>query len=470
MDRWQQDRHDTAERTDGDPANGVGFALPGKEGLPQRVVHGGWIIRTPDLLLNAGFGDGRPRRGEFHLRVHDGHPDRRGPRSARWLARAARTGSRELPQMPPRASGLLVRTPVQDPSGLLPSGVGLAVMGGRSASVAAAMIGWTLARSGRDPTVLLGRSAKQLGGWARLGAGRHLVLDATAGFAFASAACAQLAPSLAVLLEDADQTDPGAGAAAEAAIWKSLVESLPEEGLVLAHAGSTVARQTAANRGRAVQWLALERGSDWWGADLREDRGRYRFRAFWHGRFVTELRLRVPGRRNVLCALAAVASCSRLEVPPAEIQQSLEEFTGVSGEFESRGSYRGVTLIADAGIDPAAVGDALRLARSVFGKRRLWAVLDAPAVDGDGGVKEHHAAALAPADEVLLVGKGDSTAPVEPLAATGIRGRRVAGLDAAIMELDRNLEPGDVLVTLGAGDVGTISDVFIRRLWRDRPG
>ena len=50
----------------------------------------------------------------------------------------------------------------------------------------------------------------------------------------------------------------------------------------------------------------------------------------------------------------------------------------------------------------------------------------------------------------------------------GVRG--AATLDDAILELDRHLEPGDVLVTLGAGDVGTISDAFIRRLPRDRPG
>ena len=56
------------------------------------------------------------------------------------------------------------------------------------------------------------------------------------------------------------------------------------------------------------------------------------------------------------------------------------------------------------------------------------------------------------------------------LAAAGIRALSVASLDAAVLELDRHLEPGDVLVTLGAGDVGTISDAFIRRLSRDRPG
>ena len=60
--------------------------------------------------------------------------------------------------------------------------------------------------------------------------------------------------------------------------------------------------------------------------------------------------------------------------------------------------------------------------------------------------------------------------PEWTLAAAGIPARSAASLDEALSELDRHLEPGDVLLTLGAGDVGTIADAFIRRLPRDRPG
>ena len=247
---------------------------------------------------------------------------------------------------------------------------------------------------------------------------------------------------------------------------------------MLARAGNTAAETALRRSGRAVEWLALERGFDWWAADLREERGRFRFRSFCKGQYVTELRLQVPGRRNVLCALAAVAACSRLGVPAVEIRQALEEFTGVSRDFESRGSYRGVTLVDDAGGDPAAVGEALRLARQVFGDRRIWAVLTAPV-----GVLDPEAPGPAMPAHWLwpirscwsrrMTSDGvarEALALEGTLAAAGIRARSVASLDAAILELDRQLEPGDVLVTLGAGDVGTISDAFIRRLSRDRPG
>ena len=224
-----------------------------------------------------------------------------------------------------------------------------------------------------------------------------------------------------------------------------------------------------------VERISLDRQSDWWGADLREDRGRYRFRAFHKGRFAVEVQLRVPGRRNVLGALAAVAACDRLSVPIQEIKQGLEEFAGLSRDFESRGSYRGVTLVDDAGCDPASVSEALTIARQVFGTRPIWAVIctgeEARTVEAEAG----YPTALAAADHVLVtegsqVGGRRAISLVEALVASGVNAREAAGLDDAIRELDRHLEPGDVLVTLGAGDVGTIADAFLRRLPRDRHG
>jgi UDP-N-acetylmuramate--alanine ligase len=184
------------------------------------------------------------------------------------------------------------------------------------------------------------------------------------------------------------------------------------------------------------------------------------------------MRLQVPGRRNVLSALAAVAACTRLEVPAVEIQQALEEFTGVSRDFESRGSYRGVTLVDDARHHPAGCGEAIALARQVFGDRRIWAVLEAPVGLEEWREPSRYVTALGLADEVLLAGRGGRAPHVLEgvLAAAGVRARSAPDRDAALCELDRHLEPGDVLVTLGAGDEGTISDAFIRRLSRDRPG
>jgi UDP-N-acetylmuramate--alanine ligase len=219
------------------------------------------------------------------------------------------------------------------------------------------------------------------------------------------------------------------------------------------------------------EWVSLQRGGDWWGTDLREESGRFRFRVFHRGRYVIEVRLRVPGRRAVVAALGAVAACDRLGVASTEVRQGLEEFSGLSRDFEARGSFRGVTLRDDESDDPGSVREALAVARREFGGRRLWAVYAAP---GPGEPRKY-VAAFAAADRVLIIERGPaagdgSRALTQTLAAAGVNATRSATLAEAISELDRHLEPGDVLLTLGAGDVGTIADAFIRRLPRDRQG
>jgi UDP-N-acetylmuramate--alanine ligase len=353
----------------------------------------------------------------------------------------------------------------------------LVVLGGREASVAAAMIGWTLTRAGCDPTVILGRAVPQLGGWARQGSGRHVVLEAID----AAGEFGPVGPELAVLLDI--ESGPHGEDRSRIEALQRFTASIPSDGHVLALTPQRLVAAALRGFGGRVEGLSLEPGQSWWGGDLREQRGRYRFRAYHHGRFVVEIGLNVPGRGHVISALAAVAACVRLDVPPLEIKEGLEEFTGIAGAFDSRGSYRGVTLVDDSGRDSAAVAATLALGRAVYGRRRLWAVYhcetaaEGPWAEGP----ERFAAAFTQADRVLILEssphdvapparRSAAAALAQALSQAGVAARWMPRLDDAISDLDQHLEPGDVLVTLGAGDVGTIADALVRRLPRDRQG
>ncbi len=269
--------------------------------------------------------------------------------------------------------------------GLLRRGVGIAVAGRRLGRVAAAMIGWTLEQAGLDPTFLLRGAVSGLGVPARAGLGRHAVVDLieSPGFVLDEPP----GPSMVVLLDDAGAVDEG--------VLANAVDCVGPTGYVLTGPGMPPPSLCSGGR---VASVSLERGSTWWAADLREERGRYRFRVFHRGRFAAEIRLQVPGRANVLGALAALAACDRAEVPTRQIKQALEDFAGVSGGFASRGSYRGVTLVDDDAADPSDVADVLALARTVHGRRRLWAVVGAsgpprPAIADGAGLGRSRAGA-----------------------------------------------------------------------------
>jgi UDP-N-acetylmuramate--alanine ligase len=343
--------------------------------------------------------------------------------------------------------------------------IGVAVAGGREASVAAAMTGFILVRAGLDPSLLLGAASPQLGGWSREGSGPHVVAEWSGeieGFGV-------FRPRVAVLLNVGGEPRTDRDLRAEA--LRRVLRALPPDGHVLALGHPALLGSDPGSDGVPVrfEWVSLRRGGDWWGTDLREESGRFRFRVFHRGRYVIEVRLQVRGRRGVVAALAAAAVCRRLGVPASSVRQGLEEFSGLARDFEARGSFRGVTLVDDEAVDAASVRDALAMARRVFGGRRLWAVSAAPGPAP--GEARRLVAALSAADRVLVTEGGpDAGGLTRALADAGVWARRAADVVGAISELDRHLEPGDVLLTLGAGDVGTIADAFIRRLPRDRQG
>ena len=219
-----------------------------------------------------------------------------------------------------------------------------------------------------------------------------------------------------------------------------------------------------------VERYSLTPGTDWWAGDLKRDAGRYRFRAFRGEAYHAEVKLGVPGLHQILPALASLAIAGRLDLPRGEVLDRLADFPGLPRGFESRGTFRGATLVDDEATGPGALGDALRLAREVFGRRIIRAVFLA----GDDRDRPSPRD-FDEADHLILIEPGPFGAESTRLLGASLRssGASVAicpSLDDAVRGLDRDLEPGDVLVTLGAAGVGTIADALLRRLSRDRHG
>ncbi len=434
----------------------VGLDGRGMSGLAQMLVQRGFVVTGSNPAPSANT----ERLKRLGVRVHAGHSPRSVARSARLVVYSPETPLDHPDRLSALRSGIEQASCPEMLARLLGRGIGVAAAGGRKAGLAAAMVGWTLTHAGLDPTIILGSGLPQLGGSGRLGLGPHVIVEAGDEPVGTNLPGAEI-----VLVHDESR------ARDRSKFFRRWVEAAPPGGYVLGFAEEGETVETPRSALAEVERFSLAPGHEWWGADLREDRGRYRFRAFHRGRFAMEVKLQVPGRHHVLGALAAVAVCGRVDLTSQAIKEGLEEFSGVSRGFESRGSYRGVTLVDDEALGPLAVGEALAVAREVFGRRRLLAAYR-PIRDQTGDWPDP--AEFVEADRVWIIDEEGPSAGaiaqalVEAMVKAGSVASRTAGLEEAIRELDRNLEPGDVLVTLGAGDVGTIADVFLRRLSSDR--
>ncbi len=355
-------------------AHVLGIDGRGMSGLAQNLVQKGMAVTGSETVPGAGSFE--LRRLGVKIRIEPrGHALHAGTRLLVHGPEVAREHSARLVAL---RRGIRQETPASWLDAQMQGRLGVVVAGGREASVAAAMTGFVLVHAGLDPSVVLGTAAPQLGGWSREGQGAHLI----AAWSGEDEAFGDLQPRMVVLLNVG--SDPWIDHERWSDALRRSLPALPEDGhvLTLGHPSLFDCEPGAGGVPKGFEWVSLQRGADWWGTDLREESGRFRFRVFHRGRYVIEVRLLIPGRRGVVAALAAVATCDRLGVPTSAIRQGLEEFTGLSRDFECRGSFRGVTLIDDESEDASSVRDTLAIARRTFSGRRLWAV------HGAGGTGE----------------------------------------------------------------------------------
>jgi len=188
------------------------------------------------------------------------------------------------------------------------------------------------------------------------------------------------------------------------------------------------------------------------------------------GRF----RLNVPGYHNVLNATAAVAIAVWLEVPREKIRQALATFSGVDRRFQTRGQERGVTVIDDYGHHPTEIRATLAAAR-LCRFRRVLAIFQPHRYTRTQALMEEFARSFNQADAVFLVDiYPASEKPIEGVTSTalaqkmrdyGHRNARYAGtIDHAVEAVLREVQEGDMVITLGAGNVWQAGDKILQGL------
>jgi UDP-N-acetylmuramate--alanine ligase len=187
-----------------------------------------------------------------------------------------------------------------------------------------------------------------------------------------------------------------------------------------------------------------------------------------------ELRLQVPGVHNVANALAATAVGLDLEVPFAAVQRALSGFTGVQRRFQVKGEVAGILLVDDYGHHPAEIRATLAAARQGFGRRRV-VVFQPHRYTRTFHLHDEFLTAFDDADVLFLTDIYPAGEPPIPgvharSLAEGIGARSgrdvryVSDRTEMIEAVLRAIRPGDLVLTLGAGDIGAVADQVRERL------
>ena len=349
---------------------------------------------------------------------------------------------------------------------------GIAVAGTHGKTTTTSLTGMVLTEAGFDPTIVVGGQVHILGTNARLGKGDYLVAEADEY----DRSFLALTPVVAVITNvETDHLDTYRDLSDILDAFSTFANRVPFFGSVVLCVDDPGARSLLPRIKKRVVTYGESAEAQLSASRIRLEAGGTTFEVTDAGQGpLGEVQLRLPGRHNVLNALAAIAVGRELRVPFASIARALEAFTGVVRRFERKGERGGVLVVDDYAHHPTEIRATLSAARQVYPQRRLVALFQPHLYSRTRDFADAFGQALAGADVAMVMDVYPSRE--QPIA--GVTGelvadaaRRSGGAAVSYLPdktgvvdcLERNLCPGDLLVTLGAGDVVKFGEEYLRR-------
>jgi UDP-N-acetylmuramate--alanine ligase len=351
---------------------------------------------------------------------------------------------------------------------------GIAVAGTHGKTTTTAMIAVILTRAGYEPTFVVGGEVQDLGTSGQLGRGDWMVAEADEY----DERFLHLHPEIAVITNvEADHLDYYGTVDALQAAFARFANGVRPGGWLVTCLDDPVAGKMSLHR-HGVLTYGLNPAADWRVSHLRlNDRGGYDGCVWDRERDVADLSLGIPGRHNIQNALAAIAVTSLIGVPPVEAAAILHDFQGVRRRFERRGEVGGITIIDDYGHHPTEIRATLRAARERYPTRRILAVHQPHTYSRTKNLLHEFSACFTDADLIIIT----DIYPARETDSLGVHAtdlvaimqhdhvRYVPTLTEAAHALVEEARPGDVIITIGAGDVWRVGDE-VQALLSERGG
>lgn len=349
--------------------------------------------------------------------------------------------------------------------------VTIAVAGTHGKTTTSAMIAWILSQAGLDPTFIVGGVLQNLGTNARAGKGIHFVIEADEY----DRAFLGLHPGVAVLTAlEHDHPDCYPTLEEMRAAFSAFLGQVEPGGTLVVcgeDPGSRALAAQAIGQGRCLETFGLDSAWDWWAEGVRLGNSAA-FDVWRKDRQLGLCALQIPGRHNVLNALAALAASHQAGVEFGVAAAALTRFRGTERRFEVKGTVAGVTVVDDYAHHPTEIEATLSAARLKYPGMQIWAVFQPHTYSRTAALLDEFAAAFDGADHVLVTGIY-AARESETLGVSGIDvvqrmehldARYVETLEGAVAFLLEQVRAGDVVITMGAGDGYKIGEWLLRGL------
>ena len=449
----------------------VGIGGIGMSGIAELLANLGYEVSGSDVK-GSEITD---RLASLGVRIARGHAAAHvGAADVVVVSSAIHAGNPEVEEAVQRSSPVIPRAEML--AELMRLRYGIAVAGAHGKTTTTSMVALVLERAGLDPTAVIGGRLSAFGSNARLGKGDYMVVEADES----DRSFLKLTPSIAVITNiDREHMESYGSWDALQQAFVEFANKVPFYGAVAACIDDAAVRALMPRfTRRVITYGFAGSGAAIAGDGMELEAFGSRCRVVHSARDgsvsrLGDLRLRVPGRHNLLNALGAVAVGLEVGVPFPKIAAGLADFGGAERRFQLRGEARGVMVVDDYGHHPTEISAVIAAARAGL-DRRVVVVFQPHRYTRTRDLLGDFGTALGAADEIVLTDiYAAGEAPIAGATAeaveaevrkTGRPVHLVKALDEIPAAVEAITRPNDLVITLGAGSIGSMPDRILDAL------
>jgi len=453
----------------------VGIGGSGMSGIAEVLLTLGYKVTGSD----TGYSDSIRRLEEMGGTVHIGHQESHieGAQVV-VMSSAIATSNPEIRAA--RAKVIPVIPRAEMLAELMRLKFGIAIAGAHGKTTTTSMVASILAQAGLDPTFVVGGKINAMGTHARLGRSDLLIAEADES----DGSFLRLSPSVVVVTNmDREHLEHYGSMERLQEAFLEFINKIPFYGAAILCVDDPWIRGLLPGVVKRYQTFGMSDFSgvltpDLLATDIESKGLGVDFRAHYRGQKLGPFRIRIPGVHNVSNALAAIGVALEMDVSVDLIRSGLAAFSGVERRFQIRGEKNGIVVVDDYGHHPTEIRATLAAARATW-SRRLVVVFQPHRYSRTRDLADDFAKAFEQADVIYVLdiyAAGEDPIPgisgqtlVEKISGSGHPAVHWVNGDPGLIDRLRDeLREGDVLLTLGAGDVGKIGQELLATLGSEK--
>ena len=345
----------------------------------------------------------------------------------------------------------------------------VAVSGTHGKTTTTSMVSEILLAAEKDPTITVGGILPTIGSNLRIGNSPYFVAEACEYFD----SFLQFNPFIAIILNvESDHLDYFKTLENIRRSFHAFAQRVPDKGLLVISEKIDHVEELTDGLTCHVETFGLSEKANWRAENIvHEADGRNSFDVYHNGAFFTTIHLHIPGEHNITNALAAIGASAFLGAAPEDCVKGLHHYTGTERRFKLKGKKDGITVIDDYAHHPTEIKAALAAAQNVQ-HNTTWCVFQPHTFSRTRFLFDEFGEAFGDADEIIIAdifaaretddGTVSAAQLADRIAQTGKSARYVGDFAAIEAYLREHCKSGDLLMTVGAGDVYKIGENFLK--------